>query len=1196
MLRALWLALVLAASAATATEDLGPFVVVGSASSYQGFDLMAAGGRVAAIRFSSGGLISAAKLTTSTENGITLTFTGLQGRPDSGLTLGPDSRISISLPKGEEYPTISFRLSLRGFDEAKWRAAAGACPFHFLCLYMPDATLWHQAGWLNATPREDRFPLLIDPHNGSPELASSYSRDWSYASPMGAQPIPAIGLWAPERATYAGLEFQSTRLTDNTEKDLATAYCWRHGDAGQFVALVYPCGGKGYRDLLFPQPGLTLASHCTLIYSSKLPSTDDPNRLLWSYLWARYRDLLPQAPDANDLGWIPGADHERDLLGPAGPRLVGADTKGMTPDARFLIGWAQYREGFVDSIAGGANPEAVSAFTSDLRYVVGKLKRVTTGTGQAVLWPKPLEGAWGAAYGGKAANTNHSGEGWYVGRVLVDLYRHRDAPVIAGILRDVSLADDELLSIIQGVLAWSRSFAYTRADFADVPSSPFAIGGTLPIAFCLDYFYTFRSDPKHASDATQALALARTIAYRYLTMWISDNDRSDGLDSSFLWEPNSGRDWAGAACSNEVNWALETLAMVAVNSGDPVLTHALRGSLERWHLLYTDMYRPSIASYPHGSSMTEAYGLYDDSLLVKRGQRGAFGLSGPLPLLDPVGSAQVRALCGQSTALAFDRGEGHTQLTGYRCSPDSSFAFALSTLHEGDFDMVVTFPFVDLSKARVLLTRGGRTRELSGSAQIRRPPQAIWSLYLRNVRDGDQIVVAPTGQEAPQAVAAHATAATATQAGTPPNASPFTILSLSPTFPMKRDWTDTSSWAGLWTGLHVVYNVPYWIAERGGRLVASTSAVALAAPVVGPASIYLAYGGASGKPPRAEADDGTLLTPDLESVGLLWRAWPRPFTARLLGSVVRVPSGKRVVRLIPGDGPLFAASAIPDTGGARAVAEAALAGLRAAAAALHDDNADVAATQRLLSVGARANPAKVALLPPGFGGVPLHRYLWRAGLASAISNLTPASMVSSLSTSRYPVAMMLAGDDTYPQTARSPGDAADALVRYVRGGGFLVVASSAPYPLRRPIGSPPGTNEPLMPRLGVPLTAPSSPLAAGERLAVVAAPGQGVLPGLPARVLLPTSTPSVWVVDKTALPSDTRYTPICALRAVPGSNTAAAGRELGDAAALVEPRGEGGNRGAVLYVWSGLWSNPQLASALCDAVTEAVLERTTTGK
>ena len=96
--------------------------------------------------------------------------------------------------------------------------------------------------------------------------------------------------------------------------------------------------------------------------------------------------------------------------------------------------------------------------------------------------------------------------------------------------------------------------------------------------------------------------------------WACDNDRDDNLDSSFLWEPNSGRDWVGAACANEVLWNLDTLTQVYVNCGDPILNYYLRGALERWHLLYQDAVYDSLADY-RGEDLAEGFGLFDGTMV-----------------------------------------------------------------------------------------------------------------------------------------------------------------------------------------------------------------------------------------------------------------------------------------------------------------------------------------------------------------------------------------------------------------------------------------------------------------------------------------------------------------------------------------------------------------------------------------------------
>jgi hypothetical protein len=114
----------------------------------------------------------------------------------------------------------------------------------------------------------------------------------------------------------------------------------------------------------------------------------------------------------------------------------------------------------------------------------------------------------------------HNANGWAAGIVLVDFYRHDRTA--------------EYLPLSDGVFNWTKHFVWTRNEFADVPSSPFAIGGTLSAAFLLDYYFAFKNDPERSARAREAVELARKVTYRYMPAWACDNDRDDNLDASPL--------------------------------------------------------------------------------------------------------------------------------------------------------------------------------------------------------------------------------------------------------------------------------------------------------------------------------------------------------------------------------------------------------------------------------------------------------------------------------------------------------------------------------------------------------------------------------------------------------------------------------------------------------------------------------------
>ena len=245
------------------------------------------------------------------------------------ITFATNDYVSVTLPAPGDTntePVVQFHLTLGSFNTNRWLALfpGGPAPFHFLVCPMPTAQVWHQRGWLNATPYADPFPLLQDVHTGSPEISCLWNRNWGYICPLGAHPIPMIGLWDPTAGLYVGYDFQGARATDQSERYIATAYCWQQGTLTNFIALAYPYGGTRYGNQVYPQGGEVLASWFNLEIDTDLPATEDPNERFQERLFARYTNALPRVPAMNDLGWLPGQVHLTDFAGPIGVTLYGA--------------------------------------------------------------------------------------------------------------------------------------------------------------------------------------------------------------------------------------------------------------------------------------------------------------------------------------------------------------------------------------------------------------------------------------------------------------------------------------------------------------------------------------------------------------------------------------------------------------------------------------------------------------------------------------------------------------------------------------------------------------------------------------------------------------------------------------------------------------------------------------------------------
>ncbi|MBU0606238.1 MAG: hypothetical protein KKI08_00075, partial [Armatimonadetes bacterium] len=232
----------------------------------------------------------AIKATTVQQTASSLRFTGLSCTPTP--TLGPGSFVEVRLVGPDDpYPKVSFRLELQRFDAPAWEAKWGKVPFHFLASLLDGAEVFHQRGWIIGTPAVDDY-IQMKCEGPGKAVVSDWSRNWTYAPPVGAYPTAVAGLWHPSARRYVGYEFHGPRLTDHSEKDFGTTYCWDNGQTKQFFCLTWPYGEK-YDKLRYPTTPVTCGTSFRLLWSRALGTDDDPNRLVQEFIWKTYADLLP---------------------------------------------------------------------------------------------------------------------------------------------------------------------------------------------------------------------------------------------------------------------------------------------------------------------------------------------------------------------------------------------------------------------------------------------------------------------------------------------------------------------------------------------------------------------------------------------------------------------------------------------------------------------------------------------------------------------------------------------------------------------------------------------------------------------------------------------------------------------------------------------------------------------------------------
>ncbi len=1180
---------------------------IGHEGKWLGVDLLerASGRLIAPLRLSSNDAIFSdhMEITNSNEGGVsiqTVRFVNLRGLLGTGLTLGPRDFISLTLRGEDPYPRVDFDMTVELFTPEEWeRLFGGPCPFHFLVVGMPEAAVWHQRGWLMATPKSDPFVLQQDVAYGG-SVASEFSRKWSSVCALGGSPMPAIGLWAPAVKQYAGLVFQGERVTDNSEREVCTAYCWPGDDARQFVSLCYPYNPKSYRKLAYPERRSRVASHADFFWSLDLPDTSDPNRCLHAFFQQRYMERAPRVPRTPNVGYMPGTTRLNDWPHQAAPRLVVRHPRDDTYEVAGTVevgGWNWYAESPVEAAYARHDAKAIAGLKDDLAYLMEHARTFEAGGEKCVFWEKPIEGRWNDKWGGEPVRTLHNANGFAVGEAMVDLWRHEHTTNPAEAAK--------LLPFIDGIYNWAKHFVWSRNEFADVPASPFAIGATLPAVFLLDYHFTFRGTPERTDRAKAALDLAVSIAYRYLAAWTADNDITDNDDPTFLMEPNSGQSWAGAPCSNEVAWFLDVLAQVYVHTGDARLGYMWRGALDRWNLLYRDVEKPSLADYDR-KAFTEGWGVYA-GCGPGDNNRYEFGWANDLVYAWPISNAVARVVCGDRAAVACVKTAERFDVTDYRSGGTGGesagdFSFRVVSGRPTPFDIALSYPQVNLAGKKVALQRGGARLD----AEVVRPPQAPASLYIRGVCNGDTVLVGePKGDASPLAVQrlleweigaadGHGPRGTRVVKLGPSagDTGDFELLPLEYDTKLEADWTKLDSWPGLPADLRWAFGAPFRLASWGesGGLVARRAPVRFPRDVAGPATLFFAYA-----PTQKDAwftfsmDDGTTTIVNAEP-SLVWRPWPPIFKKRLLLASMAIPPLRSVESVAPRNALLLAMTV--HRGDPKKTLPVATAAVAAGIESWRAELKTQTEMDGLRAELARVPAGRIALLPMDPRG-PAHRFASRCGVLDKADALTPQQMVEPgrLQAGRYRVALNLGGE-RYPFSVRTDGDGAAALRDYLKSGGLIVCLCNEPFPffygedLRDPNHEQANTPRPLLPQWGVALKNifEQPPKEHSYRLEYIVS--QRILPGAPWQMAFPASGDRRLraIVDKDINRHTVRCVPLYGV-------TNERNEEVGAAGAYIEWLDGECAGGRLLYIWSGLQQDPDNASLLLRSVFRFVIDQ-----
>lgn len=1122
---------------------------------YTGFRLQEGNRVIGDILFHANGALVATRVQTQAQQ---ILFSGF--RTDGSWEVGDDTVVSVGFTPGNPYPQVSFRVSVKRFAPVVWEATHGKQPLHLFACSLPGAPIFHQRGWVIPTPVIDDHVMQGAFGTSSATVVSAWSPDWMYAPAIGAYPVPVVGLWKPDEGKYIAYEFFDARLTDHSEHNLGSTYCWQSRQTKQFFCLILPYG-KPYNQIRYPQDGELFASRFRILYHTDLNYDDDPNLFVNDYIWRTYRQRLASAPLLNDLQWLPKPYRLERFPTPSLGRLLYR-TKGdpFSLDNNlesYGVDW----DSPIDYVYAQNSQQAIAGLREDLAQLANLAQRFTVNGEQCIAWRKPLEGDWRPQFG-KNVPTLHNVNNWLIALAFLDAYRNE--------------RNAEWLPILDGVVRWSRYILYTRNCYPDVPAAMFAWDAAPIASFLLKYHFTFRDDPQRQELANLALKLARSLVYRCLPIFASDNNPNDDIDASFFMEPNSGLPWLGAACANEIWETAVGVLLIYVHTGDPVLGHYLRGMIERFPLLFRDEMHPSVADY--GNAFAERYGLYDgaDQPVGTRSTYG--GLWGGLErLIYPVAGTQVRVVCGERAAMAFNIAGTHTDVAEYRPAKNGNFALRLkgkppSVDAEGRFDVVLTFPLANLRNKRVFIND-------AETQAVQRFAERQDTLLVRGVKEGDWIRVGDVPADAPSVSLTIAKPRQPQEHAPIPGFEEISLVEQADVL-LNLNWDDNRSMAGFSGGLRFLWGVPFSLIEP--TLNSGKAATRQPLRLAHKATILFAL---VSDEPQAQLKltyaDGSTETVTLDKGAPAIQGWPPVLQWRLW--MVAHPLKAELRTVTPQSCALFALtlSDLPDEQ------------IQPALAALQNRRQAYLAEQQMQKrwqqVADRLKTlGTVAIIPTPLvsaQGHPLVKAVNRAGAFGLLTALRPDELVnpSLFNPMRFPLALYLGGENYY-QTVREQGDGDRAMLEYLRRGGILLVSPTQPYPFYY---NERGTPVVFAPKIGMPISGSGAEgredylkgkevrgwekPPQGVSLRFVRNPDQQVVTNLPDEFPFPTDGDLRWrPMVNIWNEQEARYTPILTLK----DNM---GKEYGEGIALVEFK-QGDFRGArVLYIWHRLIADPERA-------------------
>jgi hypothetical protein len=240
--------------------------------------------------------------------------------------------------------------------------------------------------------------------------------------------------------------------------------------------------------------------------------------------------------------------------------------------------------------------------------------------------------------------------------------------------------------------------------------------------------------------------------------------------------------------------------------------------------------------------------------------------------------------------------------------------------------------------------------------------------------------------------------------------------------------------------------------------------------------------------------------------------------------------------------------------------------------------------REMAALVAKAPAGRVAILPAKSAGGPVFKALQKSGLLKRCRPLKPQELLARdlFSAKNFPILLNVGGEE-YAGTVKKEGDGAEAILNYLRSGGFIIMLTSQPLPFFYDGLGDSHEVRSLTPRMGFPITLAFEKPPAGAEITIKLNPDQKFLIEAPAQMPFFTEHDlRLRSVQRGGVSPDAKYTPIYSV-------VGADGKSYGDAAAFAEfTRGEF-KGGRILYVWSRFPQDKEIGPGVIEQMIRFII-------